>query len=55
MSKPLNAGENQGDGVHQENTIYTYVNGGVECTTPSSSLAFARMDVGSSVFVTHLS
>lgn len=53
MSKPLNTGEDQGDGAYlTDNAIYTYVNNGVECTTPSSSLAFARRDVGTDVFIT---
>jgi len=53
MSKPQTPELNQGVDL-SSNMMYTYTRNGVEYSTPSSSIAFARCDEGTEVFGTQI-
>lgn len=53
MSKTQKPELNQGVDL-SSNMMYTYTRNGVEYSTPSSSIAFARCDEGTEVFGTQI-
>ncbi len=52
-NKPQTPELNQGVDL-SSNMMYTYTRNGVEYSTPSSSIAFARCDEGTEVFGTQI-